>query len=117
MATHFLKHKGILTLFLLAVSCSHSLLMTRGEFDQIELGSSVQTVITQYGQPYSIHSTQEGDEEYKYIERVMGVNEVVEENRYTLIVKNGVVISKRYNQEFPPAYREFYDDDPNTLAD
>ncbi|CAM0117877.1 hypothetical protein [Rhabdochlamydiaceae symbiont of Dictyostelium giganteum] len=117
MASNFLKKKGIYFLFLLTLSCTSTLLMTRPEFDQITLGARVETVISAYGPPYSIHSHSEGIEEYKYIERVLGSNEVVEENRYTLVVKNGVVISKRYNQEFPSPYHEFSDDDPNTLAD
>ena len=89
--------------------------MTRSGFREIELGTSVEEVVKNYGEPYYIRSNRDGSKEYHYIERIPFGEQVVEDNNYVLVIKNGKVISKRYNQERPPAYDEIYDDDPNDV--
>jgi hypothetical protein len=101
---------------LLAVSVVFgSPVMTRPGFYAIEIGTPVDAVIRAHGEPYSIKTNQNGSKDYLYIERIPAGEETVEENRYILVIKNGQVISKRYNQELPPAYDEIYDDDPNDV--
>jgi hypothetical protein len=79
------------------------------------MGSSIDEITGKYGKPYSVKTLSDGSKQYVYIERYMIGDENVEEKRYYLIIKNGKVISKRYNQELPPAYDEIYDDDPNDV--
>ena len=87
--------------------------MTRQNFDEIQLGTPVSKFEEKVGEPYKITSLKEGSEEYEYIERIPLGDEIVEENHYFLIIKEGKVISKRINRERPPAYDLIYDADPN----
>ena len=113
MARH-LKKIALAALFTLA-ACASGSLMTRNDFDNVELGEPIQQVVNQYGAPYSISRQKDGTQIYRYIERYPINNETVEENKYDLVVKDGQVVSKRYNYELPPAYDEIYDDDPNDV--
>lgn len=94
-------------------TCSNTGVMTRPRFHALELGTSAQTVQEECGPPYSIRKLPDGSEEYRYIERISADSDLVEENSYYVTIKNGRVISKRYDQERPPAYDEIYNDDPN----
>jgi hypothetical protein len=92
-------------LFLLVfAACGHAAMMTRPAYEGITVGSSVSDVKAKVGSPYSIHKQADGTEEYEYIERIPLGTEVVEENRYYLVIKNGQVVSKRMTQETPPVY-------------
>jgi hypothetical protein len=101
---------------LLAVSAVFgSPVMTRPGFYAIDLGDPVNKIIQDHGEPYSIKVNKDGSKDYLYIERIPVGEQTVEENRYILVIKNGQVVSKRYNQELPPPYDEIYDDDPNDV--
>lgn len=89
--------------------------MTHPGFNDIELGTPIDHVIRNYGEPYSIKTNKNGSKDYLYLERIPVGEQIVEENRYILVVKNGQVVSKRFNQEHPPAYDEINDDDPNDV--
>ena len=108
-----------LTKIVLAVAatcvCNAAPLMTRPGFYDIEIGTPVETVIEKYGEPYSIRTNKDGSKDYRYIEKFPVGDETVEQNNYYIVIKNGQVVSKRYNQELPPAYDEIYDDDPNDI--
>lgn len=98
---------------LLLSSCfSRSALMTQESFSSVQIGSPISQVVEVNGEPYSIDS--KGDiEEYTYVERVTSGNRLIYENRYTLGVRNGKVVSKNVKQEKTPPYDLIYQDDPN----
>jgi hypothetical protein len=102
-------------LLLLCACFSHTAMMTRGSYQDIQVGSSIAEVQTKVGEPYAIRKQTDGSDEYEYIERIPLGTEVVEENHYYLLVKNGQVMAKRMNQETPPAYDLIQDDDPNDI--
>jgi len=104
-----------LLLIILAACFSRTAMMTRHTYEDITVGSTISDVQAKVGSPYSIHKQADGTEEYEYIERIPLGTEVVEENRYYLVIKNGQVVSKRMNQQTPPAYDLIYDDDPNDI--
>jgi hypothetical protein len=106
--------KFFLGLIFLA-ACASGSLMTRNNFDDIEIGTPVNQVVKKYGDPYLIRKQKDGTVIYRYIERYPIGSETVEENKYDLVIKNGDVVSKRYNYELPPAYDELYDEDPNDV--
>jgi len=112
MARH-LQKIALSIVFLTA--CSSSPLMTRGDFDSIQNGTSVAEVDKEYGRPSEVRYLKDGSQEYKYIERIPMGDQVIQENRYYLIIKNGKVISKRYNQELPEEYNLLYQEDPNAI--
>lgn len=97
---------------MLLFACS-SHMMTRQNFQDISLGSSITDVESRVGSPYAVRKGADGTEEYEYIERYYLNDEVVEENHYILVVKNGQVVSKRLNDKTPPAYDLIDDEDPN----
>lgn len=106
----------LFTFLLLMVSCfSRPAMMTRSSFDEIQVGESVAELKQKVGDPYAVHKQENGTEEYEYIERIDLGTETVEENRYTLVIKDGKVAAKRFNQQTPPAYDELYDGDPNDV--
>jgi hypothetical protein len=108
--------KWPIAMILLMTSCfARSTMMTRGNFENIQEGEPIAEVQKVVGDPYSVRKLGDGSEEYQYIERIDLGMETVEENRYYLIIKNGQVVSKRFNQETPPAYDEIYDGDPNDV--
>lgn len=99
----------------LLAACGSSKVMTRQDYYTIATGTTVQEVVEKYGEPYSITNKKNGTQEYLYIERIPAAEAMAEQNNYILVVKNGQVISKRKNQELPPAYDEIYDEDPNDV--
>lgn len=106
----------LISILLLSVSCfAKSAIMTRGNFENIREGEPISEVKKTVGEPYSVRKLDDGSEEYQYIERIDLGTETVEENRYYLIIKNGQVVSKRFNQQTPPPYDEIYDGDPNDV--
>ncbi len=110
----------IVILSLLSCLClcgcfSRSQVMTRGNFDTIQVGSSVADFEQKVGVPYRVRKLPNGCLDYEYIERINMGQETIEENHYYLRVKNGKVIAKRINQELPPAYDLIYDGDPNDV--
>ncbi len=96
-------------------ACSHGAIMTRNDFDNIETGTPVSEVVKQYGEPVRIRNYSDGSQGYEYIERLPIGEQTVVENNYFVVVKNGKVIGKRYNEEEPPAYDEIYEEDPNAV--
>lgn len=102
-------------LVLLTACFSRSAIMTRSSYEEISIGTPISNLKAKVGEPYSIQEQPNGTEEYEYIERIPLGSEVIEENRYYLVVKNGQVVSKRMNQKSPPAYDLIYDDDPNDV--
>jgi len=107
--------KYLALLFLGAATLTADPLMTLPGYNTIELGAPVDQIVRKYGEPYSIAPFPDGTKEYLYIERITLDKDLVEENRYFIVFKNGQVVSKRCNQERPPAYNEIYDDDPNDV--
>lgn len=98
--------------FLLAGCFSKSAMMTMQTFDGVQVGSSVDGVVQENGEPYSI-KTRQGTEEYMYVEKVTSGNRLIYENHYTIFVKDGVVVGKTAKQEMVPAFDLIYQDDPN----
>ena len=94
---------------------ARSQVMTRGSFDDIQVGSSLADFEQKVGAPYRVRKLPNGCLDYEYIERIGMGEEIVEENHYYLRVKNGRVVAKRVNQELPPAYDLMYDGDPNDV--
>ena len=104
-------------IFLISIlaACSSSKVMTHNDFYAIELGEPAQEVVNKYGEPYSIKKKNDGSQEYLYIERIPAGDDTAEQNNYTIVMKNGQVVSKRFKYEVPPAYDEIYDEDPNDV--
>ena len=87
--------------------------MTFNEYDKVQVGTPITDLNSEIGKPYSIHHKDNGSDEYEYIERVNTGNNLVSENHYFLIVKEGKVIGKYVTRERPPAYDLIYQEDPN----
>lgn len=103
----------IVMLCLLASCFSRPSLMTMESFDNIQMGSSIQTVEKSVGDPYAVHTKGVGISEYEYVERVRMGNQFIDENHYFLTVVNGQVVGKRISRESRPAYDLIYVEDPN----
>jgi hypothetical protein len=87
--------------------------MTHETFGSIGTGDSFTEVEKKAGEPFSVKNKKDGSVEYLYIERVWMGDELVYLNRYYVVVKNGMVVSKRFKQQKQPAYNLIYEEDPN----
>jgi hypothetical protein len=98
---------------LLLLGCGHPTMMTRQTFADVDIGEPILQVEEKVGKPFAIRKNSDGTQEYEYIERISLGTEVVEEYHYYLVINNGQVVSKRLNQDRPPAFDLIDDDDPN----
>lgn len=106
-------NKFLLAACLVLGSCfSKSTMMSQQTFDDVQIGTRVDAIVKENGEPYSIE-TKNGMEEYRYVERVTDGNTLVYENHFVLFVKGGVVVAKTVSQERLPAFDLMYQDDPN----
>ena len=98
---------------LLASCFSRPPLMTYETYEQIKIGTPVAKIRDEVGKPYAIHHKEDGTDEYEYIERIDAGTNLIAENHYFLIVKDGVVIGKYITRERLPAYDLIYQEEPN----
>jgi hypothetical protein len=103
---------GLLCLCLLSACFSRSSAMTYERFENIEVGTSIASLTSEIGKPYSVHSKGGSTEEYEYIERIDMGQQPIAENHYFLVVQDGKVVSKRVKRQRPPAFDLIYQEDP-----
>jgi hypothetical protein len=114
MARLFKKVTSGLVLFLLA-ACASGSMMTRSDFDNIDLGTPVSEIVQRYGDPVTLTRCNDGSLSYEYNEKLHIGEEAVSENSYFFRIKNGTVVSKSYNQELPLEYDLIYEENPNEV--
>ena len=115
MARSLFQKVGLGSVLLLLAACASGAVMTRNDFDNIQLGTPVTEVVKKYGDPIKVRTYKDGTQSYEYIERLPIGEQTVEENNYFLIIKDGKVAAKQYKQELPPAFDEIYDENPNDV--
>ncbi len=103
----------LLSLILLVGCASHSALMSKADFDDVQVGTNVSSVTEKIGQPYAIHNGSGGSKEYEYVERITTGNTLIYENHYFITVKDGMITGKSVSQEQVKAFDLIYQDDPN----
>lgn len=92
-------------LILLITSCAcGSRAVSMSAFYDVDLSTSESEVVASLGKPYAIHHKGDGTVEYEYIERVKIGARDAEERRYYILIRDGVVISKRVEQSSPLPY-------------
>ncbi len=91
-------------LFSLSACMSGGSMMTNQAFFEIPIGTSKDEVVASAGEPYAIHTKEDGSIEYEYIERFKVGGRDTQERHYYLIIKDGKVASKRVEQSSPPPY-------------
>mgnify|MGYP003351271283 CR=1 FL=1 len=95
--------KWLVLLLLTSCACGGKAI-TMNAFYEIDLSTSTAQVIESLGKPYAIHHRKDGCLEYEYIERIkIGAREA-EERRYFIMMRDGIVISKRVKQSSPLPY-------------
>jgi hypothetical protein len=109
-----MKRYGVIIAgLLLFCSCfSRSSMMTQETFSSIQVGTSIQVVVQENGEPYAVDQ-KNGLQEYKYVERITNGNQLIYENHFVLLVQDGVVVGKTSTREQVPAFGLIYQDDPN----
>lgn len=107
--------KRFIPALLFLASCfSRSAVMTRQDYNDVQIGQPMNQYEERIGKPYKIRPLKDGNKEYEYIERIFMGDEVIEENHYFLVVNpHGQIEAKRTSQETPPAYDLIDDPDPN----
>lgn len=91
-------------LFLLASCAIGGKVVTMDAFYEIDLCTTTPQVVAALGKPYAIHRKDDGAVEYEYIERIKIGGRDAEERRYFILIKDGIVVSKRVKQSSPLPY-------------
>lgn len=73
-------------------------------FYGIDLCATTPQVVEALGKPYAVHNKGDGCIEYEYIERIKIGGRDAEERHYYILMRDGVVISKRVKQSSPLPY-------------
>ncbi len=79
-------------------------MVTMDAFYDIDLCTTAPQVVETLGKPYAIHKREDGSIEYEYIERIKIGARDAEERHYYILMRDGVVISKRVQQSSPLPY-------------
>jgi hypothetical protein len=98
-----MKRIAWISLLTLAACASGHNMLTMDSFYDLPVGATKEEVIGKVGAPYSVTKKEDGIEELVFIERLKVGARVMEERRYILTLKDGVVVSKRFEQSSPPA--------------
>lgn len=96
--------KRWIPLLLFAACASGGHIATMDSFHGIPIGATQQEVVACIGKPYSVNRNCDGTVEYEYIERMKIGARDAQERRYIIVMKDGVVVSKRVKQSSPLPY-------------
>lgn len=96
--------RRLLPLFLFASCALGGRVVTMDAFHEIDLCTTTSQVVATLGKPYAIHKKGDGTVEYEYIERIKIGGRDAEERRYFILMRDGVVVSKRVKQSSPLPY-------------
>lgn len=94
----------MIPLFLLSACALGGKPITMDAFYEIDLCTTTPQVIAALGKPYAVHEMADGFVEYEYIERIKIGGRDAEERRYFILLKDGIVVSKRVKQSSPLPY-------------
>lgn len=96
--------RRLIPLFLLSACSLGGKPVTMDAFYEIDLCTTTPQVVAILGQPYAVYEMADGCVEYEYIERIkIGVRDA-EERHYFILIKDGMVVSKRVKQSIPLPY-------------
>lgn len=90
-----------ISLFTMTACASGPSVLSMNAFYDISVGATRDEVVSQAGNPYSIKKKQDGSEEFVYIERLKAGARLLQERRYIITIKDGVVVSKRVETAAP----------------
>lgn len=93
--------KKLIPLFLLSACALGGKPMTMDAFYEIDLCTTTPQVVAALGKPYAVHPMTDGYVEYEYIERIKIGARDAEERHYFILMKDGMVVSKRVKQSSP----------------
>ena len=96
--------KYMMPFFLLTACALGGKAITMNAFYDVDISATAPQVEATLGKPYAIHKTADGGVEYEYIERIKIGARDAEERHYFILLKNGVVVSKRMRQSSPLPY-------------
>lgn len=96
--------KKFLLILLFAACSSGGRVTSMDAFYSVDFSSTEAEVVATLGKPHSVTKTADGCTEYEYLERIKIGGRMAESRRYFIVMKDGLVISKRVQQTSPPAY-------------
>lgn len=91
-------------LFLLGCSMSgHP--VTMDAFYSVDTSATEAQVVAALGKPYTVNKLGDGSIEYEYLERIKIGSRYAETRRYILVMRDGVVVSKRVQRGVPAPWK------------
>lgn len=107
------KYSYLLAVALLFGCFTRGPYITQEKYNNIQVGESISEVEKVSGEPYSVRKNAKGEKVYEYVETFSTGTELIYENHYFFVVRDGKVIEKKMTQEQDPAFDMVYQDDPN----
>ena len=98
------KSIAFLPLLLTLVACSMGAHMNLNAYNDIAIGETSSAVVAAVGQPYSITRKDDDTVEYEYIERIKAGGRDLEDRRYIITIRDGVVAHKQVRYSSPAPY-------------
>lgn len=86
--------KILFVLFCIGCAAGHKM-MTEETFTKIENGMKEEAVEKIAGKPYEVKNIGDGVYQYQYIERIFSNDRTIEVRKYLILMKGGVVTSKK----------------------
>lgn len=96
--------KRWIPLLVFAACASGGSITTMDSFHEIPIGASSQQVVASIGKPSTVNKKDDGTIEYEYVERIKIGARDAQERRYIIVMKDGVVVSKRVKMSSPLPY-------------
>lgn len=96
--------KNFLFLILCAACALGGKPVTMDCFYEIDLCTTTAQVVALLGKPYAVREMDDGFVEYEYIERIKIGARDAEERHYFILMKDGLVVSKRVKQSSPTPF-------------
>lgn len=106
-----MKYSIIYLTFGLLTACSlGGAMVTMDRFYDVDLSTSKEELVASLGEPYAVREKEDGSIEYEYVERIKIGSRNAEVRSYFIVMKDGVVVSKRVGERSPlPYYFDSYE--------
>ncbi len=91
--------KKLLPLLLLFTACTFRPMLGRFDYEGVERGTSIATVLESYGEPDDIRFNGDATEEYVYIERIQVSPRITEHVSYIFKVEEGAIVDKEIERD------------------
>jgi hypothetical protein len=93
--------RSLIPLLFLTLACTSGPMLTRLDYEKVEVGSSISTVVAAHGNPEEVRVHGDGRKEYVYIDRIQVTSRITEFVYYLFSVEGGTIRDKEIRRNEP----------------